>query len=52
MNTETMTSPQTIIAALYVFALAAFLGNKSFRAWPPRFSWQDSESSRPSGAQC
>ena len=35
MNSETITSPQTIIAALYVFALAAFLGYQVISRVPP-----------------
>jgi H+-translocating NAD(P) transhydrogenase subunit alpha len=35
MNSETLTSPQTIISALYVFALAAFLGYLVISRVPP-----------------
>ena len=35
MNSETLTSPQTVIAALYVFALAAFLGYQVISRVPP-----------------
>lgn len=35
MNSDTLTSPQTIIAALYVFALAAFLGYQVISRVPP-----------------
>ena len=35
MTSETLTSPQTIIAALYVFALAAFLGYQVISRVPP-----------------
>ena len=35
MNSETLTSPQTIITALYVFALAAFLGYLVISRVPP-----------------
>ena len=35
MNSETLTSPQTIIAALYVFVLAAFLGYQVISRVPP-----------------
>ncbi|PYS60131.1 MAG: pyridine nucleotide transhydrogenase [Acidobacteria bacterium] len=35
MNSETLTSPQAVIAALYVFALAAFLGYQVISRVPP-----------------
>ena len=35
MNPETLTSPQAVIAALYVFALAAFLGYQVISRVPP-----------------
>jgi len=35
VNSEALTSPQTIIAALYVFALAAFLGYQVISRVPP-----------------
>src|SRR3989441_12813188 len=35
MTSETLTSSQTIIAALYVFALAAFLGYQVISRVPP-----------------
>jgi NAD(P) transhydrogenase subunit alpha len=35
MNSETFTSPQAVIAALYVFALAAFLGYQVISRVPP-----------------
>src|SRR2546427_12793263 len=35
MTSETLTSPQAVIAALYVFALAAFLGYQVISRVPP-----------------
>src|SRR2546427_6513924 len=35
MNSETLTSSQAVIAALYVFALAAFLGYQVISRVPP-----------------
>src|SRR3977135_1278012 len=35
MNSEALTSPQTIVAALYVFVLAAFLGYQVISRVPP-----------------
>ena len=35
MNSESLTSPQAVIAALYVFALAAFLGYQVISRVPP-----------------
>ena len=35
MNSEPLTSPQAVIAALYVFALAAFLGYQVISRVPP-----------------
>ncbi|MGB9182045.1 MAG: NAD(P) transhydrogenase subunit alpha [Pyrinomonadaceae bacterium] len=35
MTTESITSPQTLIPALYVFALAAFLGYQVISRVPP-----------------
>src|SRR2546425_5107714 len=35
MNSETLTSPQAVIAAVYVFALAAFLGYQVISRVPP-----------------
>src|SRR4030081_3620354 len=35
MNSEALTSPQTITAALYVFVLAAFLGYQVISRVPP-----------------
>jgi len=35
MNSETLTSPPAVIAALYVFALAAFLGYQVISRVPP-----------------
>src|SRR2546428_13616660 len=35
MNSEALTAPQTIIAALYVFTLAAFLGYQVISRVPP-----------------
>src|SRR5438094_3106823 len=35
MNSETLTSPQAVIAALYVFILAAFLGYHIISRVPP-----------------
>src|SRR6058998_2813771 len=35
MNSETLTSPPAVIAALYVFALAAFIGYQVISRVPP-----------------